>query len=191
MGEIDESLERVERTRPLPVHFNTRLKFLWEKVAKEDTAKLAEAVGVSVRTAQRWVHALRAVAAGEVTGDVPMSKANAAKVEQAVRRRWQPGVRRRTRRRAETQGLTVTLNAYLGFDAAGRSTDEPRLRTITQRMPGEVARRLYQAHDAGRTQAEQERILAEAFQEHYFKQGGRAQGLQVVIRDLGWMDVEL
>ncbi|MFF2148785.1 hypothetical protein [Kitasatospora sp. NPDC058190] len=45
--EIDEGLERAERTKPIPLHLNTRVKFLWEKVAKNDTKRLAQTAGVS------------------------------------------------------------------------------------------------------------------------------------------------
>ncbi|MFJ9447001.1 hypothetical protein ACIRRH_34905 [Kitasatospora sp. NPDC101235] len=49
---------------------------------------------------------------------------------------------------------------------------------ITQKMPGDVARRLYEPRDAGASQDEQERILAEGLREHYFKDNGhRASGL--------------
>ncbi|MEV7189993.1 XRE family transcriptional regulator [Kitasatospora sp. NPDC093102] len=192
MGEIDEGLERAERTRPIPVHLNTRVKFLWEKVAKNDTKRLAQAAGVSVRTAQRWAHALTAVAAGELTGDIPMTKANAAKVDKAVRAAWQPRVKQRVRRDAGQRGFMLHIQATFGYSAAGGSTDDPRQRTITQKMPGSVAQRLYAARDAGASQAQQERILAEALREEYFKDGGRrARGLDVELNDVAWMDVEL
>ncbi|MFF2659696.1 telomere-protecting terminal protein Tpg [Kitasatospora sp. NPDC058032] len=192
MGEIDEGLERAERTRPIPVHLNTRVRFLWEKVAKADTARLARAAGVSVRTAQRWVHALKAAAEGELKGDIPMAKANAAKVEQAVRAAWQPRVKKRVRRDAEQRGFMLHIQATFGYSAAGGTTDDPRPRMITQKMPGSVASALYEARDAGATQAQQERILAEALREEYFKDGGRrAQGLDVELNDIAWMDLEL
>ncbi|MER7707723.1 XRE family transcriptional regulator [Kitasatospora sp. NPDC097605] len=191
MGEIHEGLERAERTRPIPAHLNTRVRFLWEKVAKEDTAALARAAGVSVRTAQRWVHALKAVAEGELKGDIPMAKANAAKVEQAVRAAWQPRVKKRVRRDAEKNGFMLHIQATFGYSAAAASTDDPRQRSITQKMPGEVAQTLYAARDAGATQAEQEQILADALGEHYFRQGGRARRLDVDLNDIAWMDMEL
>ncbi|AUY53690.1 terminal protein Tpg-like protein [Streptomyces sp. CB01881] len=59
-------------------------------------------------------------------------------------------------------------------------------------MPGEVAQQLYAARDAGASQDEQERILAEGLREHYFKDNGhRARGLEVELNDIAWMDVEL
>ncbi|MFE7532144.1 hypothetical protein ACFU7Y_41570 [Kitasatospora sp. NPDC057542] len=58
-------------------------------------------------------------------------------------------------------------------------------------MPGDVARRLYAARDAGATQAQQEAILAEALREHYFQdRGHRARGLDVELNDVAWMDLE-
>ncbi|MER7671359.1 hypothetical protein ABTY61_23240 [Kitasatospora sp. NPDC096128] len=190
--EIDEGLERAERTRPIPVHLNTRVKFLWEKVSKNDTKRLAQVAGVLVRTAQRWAHALTALAAGEVTGDIPMTKANAAKVEQAVRSAWQPRVKQRVRRDAEQNGFMLTLSGTFGFKSAAGSTDDPRPRIITHKMPGSVAQRLYAARDAGESQEEQEKILAEALRDEYFKDGGRrARGLDVELNDVAWMDVEV
>lgn len=192
MGEIDQGLERAERTRPIPVHLNTRVRFLWEKVAKEDTAKLAEAAGVSQRTAQRWAHALKALAEGRLTGDVPMTKTNTLKVEQAVRAAWQPRVKKRVRRQAEKSGFVLHVQAKFGFSSAAGSTDDPRDRLITQKMPGEVARRLYEARDAGASQAQQEALLARALQEHYFQDNGRrASGLTAELNDVGWLDIEL
>ncbi|MFF7459394.1 telomere-protecting terminal protein Tpg [Kitasatospora sp. NPDC008115] len=192
MGEIDEGLERAERTRPIPVHLNTRVRFLWEKVAKEDTRLLARAAGVSVRTAQRWARSLADLAEGELTGDIPMSKANAVKVERAVRAAWQPRVKRRVRRDAEQRGFMLHIQATFGYSAAGGSTDDPRPRIITHKMPGSVAQRLYEARDAGATQAQQEKILAEALRDEYFKDSGRrARGLDVELNDIAWMDMEL
>ncbi|PYC74111.1 DNA-binding protein [Streptomyces tateyamensis] len=189
MGEIDEGLER---TKPIPVHLNTRVRFLWEKVAKEDTAKLAKAAGVSQRTAQRWAHALKAVAEGRLTGDIPMTRANAAKVEQAVRTAWQPRVKNRVRRQAEKSGFMLHISATFGFSSAGGSTDDPRPRMITHKMPGDVAKRLYEARDTGASQAQQEALLAQALRDHYFKDNGRrAAGLDVELNDISWMDLEL
>ncbi|MFI6849689.1 XRE family transcriptional regulator [Kitasatospora sp. NBC_00085] len=190
--EIDEGLERAERTRPIPVHLDTRVKFLWEKVAKNDTKRLAQAAGVSVRTAQRWAHALTALAEGELTGDIPMTKANAAKVERAVRSAWQPRVKKRVRRDAEKNGFMLHIQATFGYSAAGGTTDDPRPRMITHKMPGSVAQRLYEARDAGATQTQQEAILAEALRDEYFKDGGRrVRSLDVELNDVAWMDVEL
>jgi hypothetical protein len=121
-----------------------------------------------------------------------MTRANARKVEQAVRASWQPRVKNRVRRQAEKSGFMLHISGTFGFSSAGGSTDDPRPRMITQKMPGSVARRLYEARDAGASQVQQEALLAEALRDHYFKDNGhRAAGLDVELNDLAWMDWEL
>ncbi|MFF2566226.1 telomere-protecting terminal protein Tpg [Kitasatospora sp. NPDC058060] len=180
MGEIDEGLERAERTRPIPQSTAARMRFLL-KGAKGSTRKLAQDLGVSQRTVQRWLK-------GQGTPKPAAAKA----IETKVRAGWQPRVKQRVRRDAEKNGFMLHIQAAFGYSAAGGSTDDPRQRTITQKMPGSVAQRLYAARDAGAGQAEQERILAEGLREEYFKDGGRrARGLDVELNDVAWMDVEL
>ncbi|MEU8927019.1 helix-turn-helix transcriptional regulator [Kitasatospora sp. NPDC048545] len=180
MGEIDEGLERAERTRPIPQSLGARMRFLL-KGAKGSTKQLAQELGVSQRTVQRWLK-----------GQGVPKPAAAKKVEQQVRAKWQPRVKDRTRKAAETNGFMLHISGTFGYSAAGGSTDDPRARTITQKMPGSVAQKLYAARDAGATQAQQERILAEGLREHYFKDNGhRAAGIDVELNDIAWMDVEL
>ncbi|MFI5532182.1 telomere-protecting terminal protein Tpg [Kitasatospora sp. NPDC051853] len=179
MGEIDEGLDRVERTRPIPQSLPARLRFLL-KGHKGSTKALAAELGVSQRTVQRWLK-----------GTSTPKPAAAAQVEQRVRAKWQPRVRQRVRRDAEKRGFMLHLQARFGFTSSAGSTDDPRPRTLTQLMPGEVATRLYAARDAGAGAAEQEQILADALGEHYFKDGGhRAASLGVELTDLEWIDIE-
>lgn len=180
MGEIDEGLERAERTRPIPQSVPARMRFLL-KGTKGSTKALAAELGVSQRTVQRWLK-----------GQGTPKPAAAKKVEQQVRAKWQPRVKDRTRKNAEKNGFMLHISGTFGYSSAAGSTDDPRSRTITQRMPGDLARKLYEARDAGATQAQQERILAEGLREHYFKDNGhRARGLDVELNDIAWMDVEL
>ncbi|MFF2748384.1 telomere-protecting terminal protein Tpg [Kitasatospora sp. NPDC058048] len=145
------------------------------------TRKLAQDLGVSQRTVQRWLK-----------GQGAPKPAAAKAIEQKVRAGWQPRVKQRVRRDAENNGFMLHIQATFGYSAAGGSTDDPRERMITQKMPDAVAQRLYEARDAGASQAEQERILAEGLREHYFKDNGhRARGLDVELNDVAWMDVEL
>ncbi|MER5636893.1 XRE family transcriptional regulator [Kitasatospora sp. NPDC002227] len=180
MGEIDEGLERAERTRPIPQSLPARLRFLL-KGFKGSTKRLAADLGVSQRTVQRWLK-----------GQSVPKPAAARTIEARVRAKWQPRVRRRVRREAERSGFMLHLSATFGYSSAAGSTDDPRPRTITQRMPGDVAQRLYAARDAGATQAQQEQILADGLRDHYFRDNGhRATGLDVELNDLAWMDLEL
>ncbi|MER7671228.1 hypothetical protein ABTY61_22560 [Kitasatospora sp. NPDC096128] len=145
-----------------------------------------------MRTAQRWAHALQAAAEGELTGDIPMTKANAAKVEKAVRAAWQPRVKQRVRRDAEKNGFTLHISGTFGFDADPNSTDDPRERLLENlRMPGSVAQALYAARDRGATQAEQEEILADGLRDHYFRVGGGRGVAKVALNSLNWIDLEV
>ncbi|GLW75008.1 hypothetical protein Kpho02_73050 [Kitasatospora phosalacinea] len=180
MGEIDEGLERAERTRPIPQSVPARLRHLL-RGAKGSTKQLAAELGVSQRTVQRWLKG----------GSSPRPAA-AADIEARVRASWQPRVRARVRREAETAGFMLHIQARFGYTAAGGSTDDPRERLITQHMPGEVARRLYAARDAGASESTQQRILADGLREQYFQdRGRRADGLDVVLEDIGWMDLDV
>ncbi|MFI5534176.1 telomere-protecting terminal protein Tpg [Kitasatospora sp. NPDC051853] len=179
MGEIDEGLERAERTRPIPQSVAARPRFLL-KGHKGSTKRLATELGVSQRTVQRWLK-----------GACVPKPAAAERIERQVKARWQPRVRQRVRREAQKRGFMLHVQARFGFTSSAGPTDDPRPRTLTQLMPGSVAASLYAARDAGATHTEQERILADALGEHYFKDGGhRAAGLGVELTDLEWVDIE-
>lgn len=59
-----------------------------------------------------------------------------------------PGTARR-RARAEADGFVLRTRARFGFAAPAGSSDDPRVRLITQYLSGEVARELFAARDAG------------------------------------------
>ncbi|MFJ7912609.1 telomere-protecting terminal protein Tpg [Kitasatospora sp. NPDC096204] len=182
MGEIDEGLERAERTRPIPQSTAARMRFLL-KGAKGSTKQLAQDLGVSQRTVQRWLK-----------GQGTPKPAAAKKVEQQVRAKWQPRVKDRTRKAAEKNGFTLHISGAFGFTSSAGSTDDPRDRVLENlKMPGSVAQALYELRDAGATEAEQEELLANALREHYFKDNGhRARGVsKVELNSLNWMDIEL
>ncbi len=179
MGEIEQGLERAARTRPIPQSVPARLRHLL-KGAGGSTRALAQELGVSQRTVQRWLK-----------GTARPKPAAARTIERKVRSTWQPGVQRRVRRRAERSGFTLHVQARFGYSSAAGSTDDPRERHITQYLPGSVAQRLYAARDNGAGEREQERILAEALQEHYFKDNGRrADGLSAEFTDIAWATIE-
>ncbi|GGR08733.1 telomere-protecting terminal protein Tpg [Kitasatospora griseola] len=179
MGEIEQGLERAERTRPIPQSAPARVRHLLKR-AKGSTRAVAQELGVSQRTVQRWLK-----------GTATPKPAAAKTIEAKVRATWQPRVQKRVRRQAEQQGFTLHVQARFGYTAAAGSTDDPRERHITQYLPGTVAQRLYAARDAGAGEREQERILAEALQEHYFKDNGhRAAGLSAEFTDIAWATIE-
>ncbi|MFH8387672.1 telomere-protecting terminal protein Tpg [Kitasatospora sp. NPDC018058] len=180
MDEITDGLERALRTRPIPRSVPARVRVL-VRAAKGSTAAVAAQLGVSQRTVQRWLK-----------GQAVPKPAAAEAIERAVTATWQPRVRARQRRAAIQRGITVHTSAQFGYTSAAGSTDDPRLRQITQHLPGETAGRLLDAHAAGAGEQELEQLLAQALGEHYFRDGGRrAGGLDVELTGVQWADVEI
>jgi hypothetical protein len=172
---IDRGLERAMQTQPIPKTLPGRINFLIRQ--HKTTRAVAAHLGVSMRSVERWRKG-----AGIGTD-------NARKVEDAVRERWQPRVRQRVREAAEARGFTVEVMASFGYTSAGLSTDDPRERIVTQRLPGSVAHDLFAARDRGASEQEQQQIIAEGLGQAYFQDSGRrARGLQVTLTGLEWAD---
>jgi hypothetical protein len=119
---------------------------------------------VSQRTVQRWV--TKKSGARRPPGPMQVRA-----MEEAVLARWHPRIRARRRAQAEAEGFVFHTRARFGFAVPARSSDDPRVRWITQYLPGEVARELFAARDAGAGE-QQMVILARAL--------GHAQGLQII-----------
>ncbi|MFI1452136.1 telomere-protecting terminal protein Tpg [Streptomyces virginiae] len=185
MGIVGDSLDRASQevfTRPIPKSAGAQMRYL-VKQHKGSTKAVAGLLGVSQRTVERYVKEQFKRPKPEL----------AARMESEVRRRWQPLVRKRARERAATRtGLTIETRARFGFTAAPGTSDDGRMRRITQHLPPEYAGRLLAAQDAGASEADLQRIAAEGLQEVYFKDGGgRAQGLLVEFTDIDYIDVDL
>ncbi|WP_031506962.1 telomere-protecting terminal protein Tpg [Streptomyces megasporus] len=183
MGKIAEGLETAERnvfTRPIPKSAGARMRFLVRQ-AKGSTKAVARRLGVSQRTVQRYVAGQRK----------HPPKALAEALEREVRKDWQPRVRRRAERKAATStGIAVEARARFGFTAAPGTTDDGRMRRITQHLPPVYARRLFDARAAGASEQELRDIVAEGLQEVYFKDGGRrAPGLVVEFTDIDYVEM--
>ncbi|MGX1855784.1 telomere-protecting terminal protein Tpg, partial [Streptomyces sp. NPDC055299] len=116
----------------------------------------------------------------------------AARMEQEVRKRWQPRVRERAKKRAATtDGIVIETRARFGFTAAPGSTDDGRIRLITQALPPAYAARLFDAQAAGAAEQELQNIAAEGLQEIYFKdRGRRADGLLVEFTDIDYVELD-
>ncbi|MDH6576899.1 helix-turn-helix domain-containing protein [Kitasatospora sp. MAP5-34] len=181
MSEIDDGLERALHTRPIPQSNAARIRFL-VKAAKGSTRLVAQELGVSQRTVQRWLKS------AAITPKPDAAKA----IENAVKAKWQPRVRDRARKAAVANGFYLNAMGQFGYRSAAGSTDDPRLRQITQKLPGSVAAELFAARDAGATESRQLDILARGLQESYFKDGGRrASGLSVEFNGLEWASFEI
>ncbi|MGW7213636.1 telomere-protecting terminal protein Tpg [Streptomyces collinus] len=184
MGQIEQGLERALRTRPVPSSAEARLRFLLA-AHRGSTRRVATVLGVSQRTVQRWVTKKQGASR-------PPGPTQIRAIEEAVLARWQPRVRARLRAQAEAEGFVFHTRARFGFAAAAGSSDDPRVRWITQDLPGEVARELFAARDAGAGEQQQTVILARALGHAYFRDGGRrAHGLHIAFSDVEFADFSI
>ncbi|POX45073.1 helix-turn-helix domain-containing protein [Streptomyces sp. Ru72] len=184
MGQIEQGLEQALRTRSVPLSTEARLRFLLA-THKGSTRRVAAVLGVSQRTVQRWV-------TKKPGARRPQGPLHVRVIEEAVLARWQPRVRARRRAQAEAEGFVFHTRARFGFAAAAGSSDDPRVRWITQYLPGEVARELFAARDADAGEQQQMVILARALGHAYFRDGGRrAYGLHIAFSDLEFADFSI
>ncbi|MCY0939626.1 telomere-protecting terminal protein Tpg [Streptomyces sp. H34-S4] len=182
MSEISDSLERADEqnfTRPVPKSAGAQIRYLVKQL--KSTKTVADLLAISRRTVERYVK-------DQIKQPKP---ALATRLEREVRRRWQPLVRKRARAKAAKQtGLVIETRARFGFSAAPGTTDDGRIRRITQHLPPEYASRLFSAQEAGATEAQLRGIAAEGLQEIYFKDhGARAQGLLVEFTDIDYVEL--
>ncbi|MFJ9011502.1 telomere-protecting terminal protein Tpg [Streptomyces canus] len=183
MGLFRDSLDKATSntfTRPAPKTSQAQMRFLVK--SSKSTRATADTLGISQRTVERYLK-------GQIKRPRPQL---AARLADEVRRRWQPRVRARARQQAATTGgITIETRARFGFTAAPGSTDDARIRLITQHLPPDYAARLLDAHTAGATDQQLQDIAAEGLQEIYFKdRGQRAPGLQVAFTDIDYIELD-
>ncbi len=182
MGEIVRGLERALLTRPVPTS-EAAVRFLLK------TQKAPR---------RTWLSSWGSPSARYRGGSPPGRECAAVPVlcmrliGEAVRARWQPRVRARQRARAEADGFVLHTRARFGFAAPAGSSDDPRVRLITQYLSGEVARELFAARDAGGGEQQQMVILARALGHAYFRDGGqRAHGLGIAFTDVEFAEFSI
>ncbi|MFI6936817.1 telomere-protecting terminal protein Tpg [Streptomyces sp. NPDC050287] len=184
MGEIDDAIERADReafTRQPPKTLKGQIGYLIRQLGSAKA--VAREIGVTADSVNRYRRGARKHARADV----------AAKIEDAVRQRWQPQVRKRRQQQAATTGgITVETRARFGYTAPIGTTDDGRFRRLTVHLPPEYARRLFDARDAGASDREMRGIIAEGFKDIYFQDGGvRATGLSdVAINDIDYLDLD-
>ncbi|MEW2403593.1 XRE family transcriptional regulator [Streptomyces sp. NPDC046862] len=181
---IGDSLDRALQgafTRPAPKSAQAQMKYLVKQL--KGTRNVAQALGVSQRTVERYV-----------VGKLKRPRRELReRIEREVKRRWQPQVRAKAKKKAvSTDGIVVSTRARFGFTAAPGTTDDARIRDITQALPPRWADRLFEARDAGATEQQLQRIAAEGLAEMYFRADNtRAQGLGVEFTDVEEIEIEL
>jgi transcriptional regulator with XRE-family HTH domain len=184
VGIIGDSLDKAAAntvTRPIPKSAGAQIRFL-VKHEKGSTRIVAQRLGISQRTVERYLK-------GQIRTPRPEL---AAKLVAEVRKDWQPRVRERAKRQAATStGIVIETRARFGFTAAPGTTDDGRIRLITQHLPPDYAARLFDAQAAGATEQQLQNIAAEGLQEQYFKdRGRRADGLLVEFTDIDYVELD-
>ncbi|MFD7667489.1 telomere-protecting terminal protein Tpg [Streptomyces sp. NPDC059788] len=177
---LDRALEGAF-TRPAPQSAQAQMKYLVKQL--KGTKAAAQALGISQRTVERYVAGKLKRPRQELRG----------RLEREVKRRWQPQVRARARKKAAaTDGLVVSTRARFGFTAAPGTTDDARIRDITQALPPEYADQLFTAREQGADEQQLRQIAADGLARMYFRaNNSRAHGLGVEFTDVERLDIEL
>ncbi|MDQ0847563.1 XRE family transcriptional regulator [Streptomyces sp. V1I6] len=184
MGKLGDSLDKAVQgafTRPIPKTAGAQMRYLVKQF--KGTRAAAAALGISQRTVERYV-----------TGQFKRPRRDLAqRLEREVKKRWQPQIRAKAKQQAATtDGIIIDTRARFGYTAAPGTTDDARLRHLTQALPPQYAARLFEAQDQGASEQQLRNIAAEGLQEIYFKDHGRrAQDLQVEFTDVDYIDFEL
>jgi transcriptional regulator with XRE-family HTH domain len=177
---LDRALEEAF-TRPIPKSAQAQMKYLVKQY--KGTRAAAEALGVSQRTVERYV-----------AGKLKRPRRDLReRIEREVKKRWQPQIRAKAKERAaSTGGLVVSTRARFGFTAAPGTTDDARIRDITQALPPRWADRLFTAREQGANERQLQRIAAEGLAEMYFRNNNtRAHGLGVEFTDVEHIEIGL
>ncbi|MCW8102653.1 telomere-protecting terminal protein Tpg [Streptomyces tauricus] len=184
MGEIDDAIERADResfTRQPPKTLKGQIGYLLKQMGSAKA--VAQELGVTADSVNRYRRGARKHARADI----------AAKINDAVRARWQPQVRKRRQKQAATaSGITVETRARFGYTAPVGTTDDGRFRRLTVHLPPTYAQRLFDARNTGANDQQMRQIIAEGFKEIYFQDGGvRATGLSdVTLNDIDYLDLD-
>jgi DNA-binding transcriptional regulator YdaS (Cro superfamily) len=184
VGEIEDAIERADResfTREPPKTLKGQIGYLLKQMGSAKA--VAAELGVTADSVNRYRRGARKHARADV----------AAKIDDAVRQRWQPQVRKRRQKQAATSGgITVETRARFGYTAPVGTTDDGRFRRLTVHLPPTYAQRLFDARESGVSEQEMRGIIAEGFKEIYFQDGGdRAAGLSdVTLNDIDYLDLD-
>jgi hypothetical protein len=145
------------------------MKYLVKQLKGTEAA--AQVLGISQRMVERYV-----------SGKLKRPRRDLReRIEREVKKRWQPQIRARAKKKAaSTDGLVVSTRARFGFTAAPGTTDDARIRDITQALPPVFADRLFTAREQGATEQQLQQIAAEGLAQMYFRaNNSRAHGLGV------------
>ncbi|MCT2546220.1 telomere-protecting terminal protein Tpg [Streptomyces atratus] len=177
---LDRALEGAF-TRRIPQSAQAQMNYLVKQL--KGTKAAAQALGISQRTVERYVSGKLKRPRQDLRG----------RLEREVKKRWQPQIRAKARKKAaSTDGLVVSTRARFGFTAAAGTTDDARIRDITQALPPEWADRLFTAREQGANERQLQQIAADGLAQMYFRaNNSRAHGLGVEFTDVEHIQIDL
>ncbi|MER8039365.1 telomere-protecting terminal protein Tpg [Streptomyces hydrogenans] len=182
MGKLLDAMRSRFLTRDLPKTAKGQFNAL---MRKEDgnTAKVAERLGVSRRTVQRYVSGERNIA---------KTKAEILdRLTQEVSKDHQPRVTARAVKEAQQRGMTIETRASFGFKSGERTTDDPRMRRLTEDVPDHLIPQVFEAMRAGDEDKLNE-LLGQGLAEEYFRTSGPdAAALDVEFGDIDYIELDL
>ncbi|MFJ3714060.1 telomere-protecting terminal protein Tpg [Streptomyces sp. NPDC090053] len=177
---LDKAVEKAF-TRPIPKSAGAQMRYLVKQL--KSTKAVARMLRVSQRTVERYMK-------NEIKKP---RKDLAARIEREVKKRWQPQIRKKAKKKAAaSDGIVISTRARFGFTAAPGTTDDARIRHITQALAPRWAERLFEARDQGATEQQLLKIAAQGIGEHYFRDDGhRAHDLLVEFTDVEQIEIDL
>ncbi|SES32273.1 hypothetical protein SAMN04487983_104279 [Streptomyces sp. yr375] len=155
------------------------MKFLLTR-AKGSTTAVAERLGVSRRTVERY----RSGAMKK-----PQKRLQEALVQE-TEAQWQPQVKAQARQRAATTGgLVISCRAFFGFGPEGTS-DAGRMRDIMTAVSPMDADLILAARESGATDDDLHELVDEVIADAFFRrEGGGHAGLHVEFKDIERLDI--
>ena len=136
---LDQAVQKAF-TRPVPKSAGAQMRYLVKQLG--GTRAVARMLRISQRTVERYVK-------DQIKKPRPDL---AARLENEVKKRWQPQIRAKARQKAATTGgIVIDTRARIGYTAPIGSTDEDRLRHLTVALPPQYAARLFDAQEQGAT----------------------------------------
>ncbi|MFE0256235.1 telomere-protecting terminal protein Tpg [Streptomyces sp. NPDC059010] len=163
-------------TRPAPKSAPAQMRYLVKQL--KSTKAVAQMLRISQRTVERYVK-------DQIKKPRPHL---AARLENEVKKRWQPQIRAKARQKAATtDGIVIDTRARIGYTAPIGTTDEDRLRHLTVALPPRYAARLFTAQEQGASDQQLQQIAAEALKEVYFQDNGRRAGQ---LEEVRFTDIE-
>ncbi|MFJ9427897.1 telomere-protecting terminal protein Tpg [Streptomyces sp. NPDC101249] len=170
------------QTRDIPKTPRGRFNALLRR-EKGNTAKVAERLGVSRRQVQRLVKGER-----KIENSKPETL---GRLEQEVRKEHQPRVTAKAQKEAQERGLVIETRAAVGFTADAGTTDDPRMRRLTEEVPPELIPEVFEALRNG-DEAKLNELAAKAVSPYFYTPGTAANEdeLGIELTDIDYIEFD-